>query len=189
LIHVEPGGVIRAHQRELAGAADGRDQLRAPAEIRAGLVLQRDLGELGRGQLRRHQRGLQAVGHRALRDDGRDRRLLGGDRERVAAAEGGAEETHLRDPLQPAGVGEPAAPVLELAVDVQQLPRLTAAGAEVAVVEDERGEAGGREALGVRRQALVAHRGQAVAEHDRARRSFRVQEPRGDLAGEGDVLP
>ena len=41
---------------------------------------------------------------------------------------------------------------------IQQLARLTAARAEVPVVEHQRGEAGLREALGVRRQALVAHR-------------------------------
>ena len=160
------GALISASSpgRPTAGISFGR-----AAEERADLVLQRDLGELGRGQLRRHQRGLQAVGHRALRDDRRDRGLLRRDRERVAAAERGAEQADARDPLQPARVGERAAPVLELAVDVQQLARLAAAGAEVAVVEQQRGEAGLGEALGVGGQALVAHRREAVAEHDGTR--------------------
>ncbi len=60
------------------------------------------------------------------------------------------------------------APVLELAADAQQLARLALAGAEVAVVEHQRGQAGGGEALGVGVQALLAHGAEAVG-HDHAR--------------------
>ena len=54
----------------------------------------------------------------------------------------------------------------------------------MAVVEDERRQPGGREALGVSGQALVVHGGEAVAEHDGAGRPLGMPEPGGDVAAQ-----
>ena len=58
------------------------------------------------------------------------------------------------------------APVLELGLVVDELARLAFARPEMPVVEHQRGQAGGREALGVRVQPLLADAVEAVADHD-----------------------
>ncbi len=68
-------------------------------------------------------------------------------------------------PGQRAGEGDRRAPVLELARGLEEV-RLAAAVAEAAVVEDERRDAGGREALGERPEPVAARAGQAVRHDD-----------------------
>ena len=61
-------------------------------------------------------------------------------------------------------------PVVELGLVVDELARLAVARAEVPVVEHERGQARGGEALGVRVEALLADAVEAVADHDAGHR-------------------
>ena len=60
--------------------------------------------------------------------------------------------------------------------------------AEAAVVEQQHGEPGGREALGVGGQPHVAHRREPVRHHDARLGAVRPVEPGGDLARQRDVL-
>ena len=60
------------------------------------------------------------------------------------------------DPVQRAREGDRGAVVGLLAADVEQLARLAGRVAEVAVVEQQHGEAGGGEALGVGGQPVAA---------------------------------
>ena len=117
-------------------------------------------------------RVLGPVGVRRLRDHGLDPDVLGGDRDDVAAGEARAPERDAGgvDPVERAGEGDRGAPVLVLAPDREQLARLAGRVPEVAVVEDERGDAGVAEALGVGPQARRAGAGETVGEdHDRLR--------------------
>ena len=96
-----------------------------------------------------------AVGERRLRDHRREPLALRGDLDHVPAGERGAPE---RDPVavdavEPAGVGDRRPPVVVLAADVDQQPRLAAGVAEVAVVEDERRVARRRRSARRRRRA------------------------------------
>ena len=179
MTQTESGGVIDSKPGSESGALisatspgspaaltsfGARPKRAPPASCSASLV------ELGGGQRRRQQRGLEAVGHRALGDDGGESADSAAS---VIACPPPNEEPNSPTrsiPGSAARVVDRGPPVRELAADVEQLARLAAAGAEMAVVEHERGQAGRGEALGVGGQALVVHGGEAVAEHD-ARRS------------------
>src|SRR5205823_3917313 len=128
-------------------------------------------------------RGGEPVGERALADDRRDGAkvahstfsatsylVASGGLDDVPAAERGAPQRDAVavDPVETASVGKGGGPVAELALDVEQLARLAAAVAEVPVGEDQRGDAGIREAAREGLQAVLARRPQAVAEdHER----------------------
>jgi hypothetical protein len=72
------------------------------------------------------------------------------------------------DPVELACVGERCGPVAELALDVEQLPRLAAAVTEVPVGEDERGDPGVGEPLRIGLEPVLARATEAVAEdHER----------------------
>ena len=65
--------------------------------------------------------------------------------------------------------GERCAPIVEMLPRIDELARCAAAGAEAAVVEDERGDACAREMLGEGRKRDIAGAGEAVR-HDDDRR-------------------
>ena len=109
-------------------------------------------------------RGGDPVGERALADDRGDVAVaLGGDQD-VATAKRRSPQRDAGgvDSVQRSCVGERRGPVGELAFDVQQLPWVSAAVAEVAVGEDQCGDAGVGEAAGERLQAVLARRAEAV---------------------------
>ena len=82
------------------------------------------------------------------------------------------------DPVEAARVRERGGPVAELALDVEQLPRLAAAVAEVPVGEDERSDAGVGESLGVGLEPVLARPTEAVAEdHQRRALGVRHEQP------------
>jgi hypothetical protein len=88
---------------------------------------------------------------RDLGDDGGDLWVVGGEGDHVPAAEGGAPQ---RDPfrvdaVQAAGKADRGAPVIELAIDVDDLAWLPVAGTPAAVVKHQHRHAGGGEGLGV----------------------------------------
>jgi hypothetical protein len=82
----------------------------------------------------------------------------------VTAAEGASPDRNPRGvySTERAGVLDRCLPVAELTADIQQLARVPVTVAEVAVIEDEGREPGLSEALGVRVEALVADRREAV---------------------------
>src|SRR5581483_12230046 len=71
--------------------------------------------------------------------------------------------------------------------NVEQLARLAAARAEVAVVEQQRAESRFAKSLGIRGQSQLARRGESVRHDDDRMRSlaFRLIQPRGDLLAAG----
>ena len=157
------------------------------------LVAKRRHDRAGEAARARGARGGEAVGERALADDGGDGAVAGGRLDHVAAAERGPPQRDplVVDPVEAARVGERCRPVAELALDVEQLPRLAAAVAEVPVGEDERGDAGVREPARVGLEPELAGRAEAVAE-DHERRALGVghEQPGPALVaggGEGDV--
>ena len=121
------------------------------------------------------------VDERHLRDDGSDPIVLSGELEYVATAEGASPQRDARgvDAVEAASVGDRGTPIGKLAANVEEAQRLTLAGAEVAVVEDERGEPGGGKALGVGVETLLAHSRPSVREHHARVRPLRSIEPRG----------
>jgi hypothetical protein len=141
-----------------AGAADDRaDPVAQPGGEQAGALGERNLEQLG-----------QAVGERNLRDHGGDPLVLGGQAHDVATRARGAPEGDPLgiDAVEPAGEGDRRPPVVELGAVVVELAWLALAGAEEAVVEDERGDPGGGEALGVGVEALLADAVEAVRDDD-----------------------
>ena len=113
-----------------------------------------------------------------LADRGGDARVVGGGGQRVAAAHRGAEgrDPVGVDPGQRAGEGDRRAPVLELARRVEEVG-LAAAVAEAAVIEDERGEPGRREALGERPEPVAPRPREAVRHDDDRGFSSRHPQP------------
>jgi hypothetical protein len=134
------------------------------------------------------------VGERALGDRGGHGVVARRGEERVPAAEGGAPQDDPRaiEILARADVVQGGPPVLELAVDVEQLPRLAGARSEVAVVEDQARVAGGLEALRVGVESHLLDGAESVRhdEHRVRRLAGGRVEPRGAgvvSRGEGNV--
>jgi hypothetical protein len=98
------------------------------------------------------------------------------DNQDVPAGEGAAEQGDAVrvDPLERTPIGDRGLVVLLLLADVKQLARLAGAGTEVAVVEDESGDALLREALGVRVEAHLTRTGEAVRHDDERQRAVCV---------------
>ena len=82
--------------------------------------------------------------------------------------------------------GDRGRPVLVLEADVDQLPRLTLAVAEVPVVEHKRGAAGLDKALGVGGKPVRARTREPVRHHDARRRGVDVG---GEIQPRGARLP
>jgi hypothetical protein len=123
--------------------------------------------------------GREAIGERALRDDRRDPPVGRPDGEHVAAGERAAEQADaLRiDPVEVARVRQRAAEVSLLAGDVDQLAGLAAAGAEVAVIEQQHPDPGRAEALGVGGEAQLLGPAEAVRHHHQRPRSLEALRP------------
>jgi hypothetical protein len=113
----------------------------------------------------------------------------------VAAGERAAEQADAVrvDPVEVARVRQRAVEVRVLARDVEQLAGLAAAGAEVAVIEQQHPDPGRAEALGVGGEAQLLGRAEAVRHHHQRPRSveaLRLVQPAGApvVAGvEGDI--
>lgn len=134
-------------------------------------VAQRRHDRAGEAARAHGTQGGQAVRERALADDRGDATVAGGCLDDVAAAERGPPQRDpiVVDPIEAAGVGERGGPVAELALDVEQLPRLPAAVAEVPVGEDQRGDARVGESLGIGLEPVLAGPTEAMAEDHQRR--------------------
>ena len=189
-----PGRLRRRHQRGRAGRPRRGKVVRRAAEDAAGGVDERMAGQPECLRGRRRQRRRQAIEVRHLRDHRRRAHLVG-HRDHMTAREGGSpQDDAIRVHLgAAAGVRHRRCPVLVLAPDVEQLPRLARAGTEVAVVEDQHVMARGGEALGIRIEAHLLHPGQAMRHHH-ARRpldtlgAVKPARARLTVRGEYDIL-
>ena len=164
--------LLAAEQRHLARPAQHRHHRRRTTEPGAGAVAHRP-----REQPERHRRRPRALvtrfdaHERQLRDTGRDGWIPGGHRHDMP---GTPRRAPQRDPFgihirQRTREAHRRPEVLELAADIDQLPRLALAGTEMAVVEGQHRKPRPGEGRGVRRQSEVPGSRRAVR-HDHARR-------------------
>ena len=109
------------------------------------------------------------MGH--LDDRGDETVIAGGQREDVAAAEGGtpSDDAGGVDVVQAPGVGEGGPPIRLLFGDVEDAPGMAFAGAPVPVVEDQGGVARLREPCGVGVQSQFAEGGEPMGHDDDGR--------------------
>lgn len=166
-------GIGCRHQGRFARLPSGVHHHRLGPQPGTNLVAHGERSDLERAGRTEGQTGGEAVGKRTLRDHGSQPVVVCRGCQHMTTAEGGSPDDDAAgiDIVAAAGKSDGGLPVLQLLPDIQQLARLAFAVAEVAVIKDQTGVAGGTEALGEGIKAHDAGAAQTMGHDDHGRRT------------------